>query len=135
MEVSGRTILRADALYLVGASAGAFLAGLLGAPVAGIGFGGAHELAVIAGLLAWPAAPRRIWHLAMAAVHALFGAANLAYWPAVASAGIEAAGVFTMAMHLLFVMLQLSAAAAVNADAPEAERALPPAADSAAVRR
>jgi hypothetical protein len=81
----------------------------MGTRVAGIGFGEAHELALIAGLLLWQPAPRRCWHLAAAAVHALMAAANLAHWDTLAAAGPETAA-FTTAIHALFAALQLAAA-------------------------
>ena len=103
-------LLRANALYLVVASILAFLMNALGVPMAGVGFVDAHELALIAGLLLWSATPRRCWHLAAAAVHALFAVANLAHWQTFVSADILAAGYGTTFMHLLFVALQCLAA-------------------------
>ena len=46
----------------------------------------------------------------MAAVHALFAAANLAHWQTFVSADIVPAGYLTTFMHLLFAALQCLAA-------------------------
>ena len=105
-------LLRANAQYLVAASAVAFLMDGLGHRIAGVGFVDAHELALIAGLLLWSASPRPCWHLAAAAVQALFAVANVAHWENFVSGDIVAAGCFTTAMHLLFVALQCVAARA-----------------------
>lgn len=72
----------------------------------------AHELALITGLLLWSASPRPCWHLAAAAVQALFAAANLAHWQTFVSADIVAAGCLTTFMHVVFVALQCVAARA-----------------------
>lgn len=104
------TLLRANAFYLVIASTGAFLMEALGIRIVGVGFVDAHELALIAGLLLWAASPRPCWHLAAAAVQALFAAANLAHWDTFVTADIVALGCFTTAMHVLFVALQCVAA-------------------------
>jgi hypothetical protein len=103
-------LMRADAAYLVAASIAGFAASALGAGFAGVGFGEAHELALVAGILMWMASPRRCWHLSAAAVHALLGAANLAHWDALA-AGNEAIAVATTAIHATLVVLQVAAAA------------------------
>jgi hypothetical protein len=105
-------LLRVNGLYLVAASTIAFLMDAFGAPIAGVGFVDAHELALIAGLLLWSAAPRRSWHLAAAAVQALFAASNLAHWQTFVSADMAAAGYLTTFMHALFVALQCLAARA-----------------------
>ena len=103
-------LLRANALYLVAASTIAFLMEAAGVRIAGIGFVDAHELALIAGLLLWSATPRPCWHLAAAAVHVLFAAANLAHWQTFVSADIVAMGYATTLVHALFAVLQLRAA-------------------------
>lgn len=109
--VPAQVLLKADALYLVTASLAAFAATAAGTRVAGIGFGEAHELALIAGLLLWTPAARRCWHLAAAGVHALMAAANLAHWETLVSGGMETAAVVTTAIHVVFVALQLVAGA------------------------
>jgi hypothetical protein len=106
-----QALLRADALYLVTASLAGFVANALGTRVAGIGFGEAHELALIAGLLLWHPSPRRCWHLAAAAVHALLAAANLAHWETLAAGGAETVAAVTTAIHVVFVVLQIVAGA------------------------
>lgn len=103
-------LLRANASYLVAASAVAFLMDALGRPIAGVGFVDAHELALIVGLLLWSATPRPCWHLSAAAVQALFAAANVAHWQTFVSADIVAAGYLTTVGHLLFAALQCLAA-------------------------
>jgi hypothetical protein len=105
-------LLRTNALYLVTASTIAFLMDGLGMPIAGVGFVDAHELALIAGLLLWSAAPRPCWHLAAAAVQVLFAASNLAHWQTFVSADIVPAGYLTTTMHVLFGVLQCLAARA-----------------------
>src|SRR5262245_58604800 len=91
---TGRIILRADALFLLIASAWGFCSDISGtfyfpcpvsamiadAPHAGIGFTEAHGLAFILGVLLWRAPPIRMWHLTGAAIHILLGSANLAFW-------------------------------------------------------
>jgi hypothetical protein len=103
---SNAKLLRVDAICLVAASAIAFLMTALGAPVAGVGFVDAHELALIAGLLLWCPAPRRCWHLAAAAVHVLFAAATLAHWELIVSGGAVSTALIGTAMHLLFASLE-----------------------------
>ena len=111
-------LLRANAAYLVAASAAAFLLDAAGFRVAGVGFVHAHELALIVGLLLWSASPRPCWHLAAAAVQALFGAANVAHWETFVSGDMLAAGYLTTAMHMGFAGLQcLAAKAAASAGA------------------
>jgi hypothetical protein len=103
-----------DALCLVGASTFAFLMDALGVPVAGVGFVDAHELALVAGLLLWSAAPRRCWHRAAAAVHLLFAAANAAHWGSFVSADIALSAFVTTSMHLLFATLEWVAGRAAD---------------------
>jgi hypothetical protein len=121
-----RLILRANAAFLLAASAGgmwsdltgAFLARghvapiLANAPHAAIGFVEAHGLAFIIGVLLWRAEPVRSWHLTAAAVHLLLGTANLVFWPIFIAADMLAVGYVTTSMHWLLVALQLGAALA-----------------------
>jgi hypothetical protein len=102
-------LLRVDALYLIAASVAAFALKAMGTRVAGVGFGEAHELALIAGLLLASASPRRCWHLAAAGVHALLAAANLAHWGTLVADGTAAAGLATV-LHAVFVALNAAAA-------------------------
>jgi hypothetical protein len=108
-------LLRANAVYLVAASVLAFALEARGVPMAGVGFVEAHELALIAGLLLWSAAPRPCWYLAAAAVQALFAAANVAHWQTFVSGEIIGAGYLTTFMHLLFAAFQCLAARAAAA--------------------
>ena len=103
------TLLRIDALYLVVASVGAFAANALGADFGGVGFGEAHELGLVAGILLWMASSRRCWHLSAAAVHALLATANIAHWETLAT-GNETVAIATTAVHAALVALQLHAA-------------------------
>ena len=105
-----QALLRVDALSLVTASVAAFLLKAVGTRVVGIGFGEAHELALIAGLLLASASPRRCWHLAAAGVHALLAAANLAHWSTLVADGSATVAVATMAVHGAFAVLQAAAA-------------------------
>lgn len=109
------TLLKVDAVYLVTAAIIAFLMNALGRPIAGVGFVDAHELALIAGLLLWCPAPRRCWHLAAAAVHMLFAAANIAHWQTFVASGIASVGLTLTAVHLVFAVLQSVAARASDA--------------------
>jgi hypothetical protein len=125
-----KTILRANALYLLIASVGGFLADVLGifflvgvqsrvmmnAPHAGIGFVEAHGLAFIIGILLWRAAPSMTWHLTATAVHVLLGTANLVFWQIFVAADVLVAGYVTTSLHWLFVVLQLAAAYAARAE-------------------
>ena len=122
-------ILRANALFLLIAGAGGLWTDVAGsffgtgvevailkdAPGAGIGFIKAHGLALILGALLWRAEPLRSWHLAAAAVHALLGSANLAFWDFFVVADVLVVGYVTTALHGLFVALQLTAAFAAPA--------------------
>jgi hypothetical protein len=119
-----RTILRANAAFLLVASAGGMISDLTGAfllhgpvgrvvetaPHAAIGFVEAHGLAFIIGILLWQAEPSRMWHLAAAAVHILLGTANLVFWPIFSFADMMAVGYLTTILHWTFVTLQLGAA-------------------------
>ena len=102
-------LLRLDAAYLIAASLAGFAMKIAGARLSGIGFGEAHELALVAGLLLWHATPRRCWHLAAAAVHALLAAANVAHWETLA-AGNETTAIIATGVHVALVALQLVAA-------------------------
>jgi hypothetical protein len=120
---SRRILLRANAVYLLGAAGGGMAADLLGiflalgpqskiigaAPHAGIGFAEAHGLAFIIGLLLWRAEPVRLLHLTAAAAHVLLGTANLAFWPIFVAADALPMGYVTTCPHWLFVMLHLVA--------------------------
>jgi hypothetical protein len=130
-------ILRADALFLIIASIGGAMTDVAGslfgsgpevailsaAPAAGIGFLEAHGLALILGILFWRATPAREWHLTAAAVHALLGSANLAFWQFFVITDLLAVGYVTTALHGLFVVLQLWAAFAVSGRTPTPETA------------
>lgn len=127
-----RLILRANAAFLMLASAGgmwsditgAFLARghlaavLAKAPHAAIGFVEAHGLAFILGVLLWRAMPERSWHLTAAAVHVLLGTANLVFWPIFVAADMLAVGYVTTILHWTFVTLQLTAATSASARVP-----------------
>ena len=118
-------VLRADAAFLLAASAGGFVSDLVGAflakgpvapvlasaPHAAIGFVEAHGLAFILGILLWRAIPSRGWHATAAAIHVLLGTANLVFWPIFVAGGMLAVGYITTALHILFVILQLAAIA------------------------
>jgi len=127
---SRQTLLRANAIFLLVASAGGFGSDLLGAffavgpmasivaaaPYSALGFIEAHGLAFLIGLLMWRAEPLRAWHVTAAAIHVLLGAANLAFWQLFIVADMLAVGYVTTALHGLFVVLQLSAAATTIVD-------------------
>ena len=117
-------ILRANALFLLIASAGGFvadvvavntLAGPMGrviasAPHSAIGLIEAHGLAFILGVLLWRAEPSRDWHLTAAAIHLLLGTANLVFWQVFISGDALIVGYVSTALHGLFVLLELLAA-------------------------
>ena len=103
-------LLRADAVFLIVASLAAFAITARGVRISGIGFGEAHELALITGVLLWNASGRRCWHLAAAALHALLAGANVAHWQALVS-GSELAAFAATGAHAIFVVLQLVTAA------------------------
>lgn len=118
-------LLRANAVFLLVASASGFVNDLRGAfagagavvrvlgsaPHAAIGFVEAHGLAFIIGVLLWQAAAERSWHLTAAAVHLLLGTANLVFWPIFIAGDMLIVGYVTTTLHWTFVALQLSAAA------------------------
>lgn len=122
---SRKTLLRANALYLLVAAAGGMCTDLAGAflgygpfakvlsaaPDAAIGFVEAHGLALIIGWLLWRAEPVREWHLTAAAVHALFGISNLTFWQLFVATDMLAMGYVTTALHGLFFVLQLATSA------------------------
>ena len=103
-------LLRLDAAYLIAASLAGFAMKVFGARLSGIGFGEAHELALVAGLLLWHATPRRCWHLSAAAVHGLLAAANIAHWQTL-GAGNQTIATMATGAHVALVVLQLAAAA------------------------
>jgi hypothetical protein len=121
-------ILRANATFLLAASAGGFASDIRGiflglgpvasvvaeAPHAGIGFIEAHGLAFILGILMWRADPPRTWHLTAAAIHALLGSANLIFWQLFIASDMLMVGYVTTTLHVLFVVLQMSAAIAAG---------------------
>jgi hypothetical protein len=129
-------ILRANALYIgVAGFAGMIFdirgvlyglgpqgRALANAPYAGIGFVEAHGLAVILAVLLWRAKPERSAHFTAAAVVALLGTANLAFWQAFIAMDALVMGYVTTALHWTFVVLNL--AAALNVNAEMGERAL-----------
>jgi hypothetical protein len=124
-----KTILRANAAFLLVAGSGGLAADLLGAfagigpqslllaqaPHAAIGAVEAHGLAIIFGVLLWRAEPARLWHFTAVAIHALLGTANLLFWSSFAAADMLAVGFITTALHGLFAALQLSAAHSARA--------------------
>jgi hypothetical protein len=127
------TILRANAIFLLIASAGGFTSDLVGAflargPVApilagaphtAIGLVEAHGLAFILGVLMWRAAATRAWHITAAAIHVLLGTANLVFWQTFIVGDMLAVGYITTALHWLFVALQLTAAAYAGIGEPK----------------
>ena len=129
-----RLLLRANATFLLLASAGGMWSDILGAffarghvapvlanaPHAGIGFVEAHGLAFIIGVLLWRAEPVRSWHVTAAAVHVLLGTANLVFWPLFVAADMLAVGYITTSLHWTFVALQLVAAATSSGTADHA---------------
>ena len=124
-------LLRANATFLLAASAGGFASDVRGiffglgpvarlvadAPYAGLGFIEAHGLAFILGILMWRAQPARGWHLAAAAIHVLLGTANLVFWQLFIVSDMLLVGYVTTALHGLFVVLQM--AAAISARMPD----------------
>ena len=126
---SRHLLLRANAIFLLAASAGGFISDVRGAffglgpvgrvlakaPDAGIGFIEAHGLAFILGILLWAAIPDRKWHLTAVAIHVLLGTANLVFWQLFIAADMLAVGYVTTALHWIFVVLQLYAASQVPA--------------------
>jgi len=124
-------LLRANAVFLLAASAGGMINDLLGAfllrgpiglvvdkaPHAAIGFVEAHGLAFIFGVLLWRAESARLWHATAAAIHVLLGASNLLFWPLFAFADMMMVGYVTTALHGLFACLQLVAACGAKAGA------------------
>jgi len=119
-----RRILRANAIYLIAASASAMLMDVLGiffsrgpesrllanAPSTGIGFLEAHGLACIISIWLWRTEPSRSWHFTGAAVHSLLGTCNLVFWDIFAAANFLWGGYVTTSLHWLFAVLQFSAA-------------------------
>ena len=135
MSQSARIVLlRANAVFLLAASASGMINDLIGAfllrgpvglvvekaPHAAIGFVEAHGLAFIIGVLLWRAEPWRLWHVTAVAVHALLGTSNLMFWPLFAFADIMMVGYVTTALHGAFAVSQLAAALSVDSRATEA---------------
>ena len=126
-----KTILRANAIFLLVAGSGGLVADLLGAfygigpqgvvlaqaPHAAIGAVEAHGLAIIIGALLWRADSARAWHLTAVAVHVLLGTSNLVFWSSFSAAGMLAVGYITTVLHGLFATLQLLSALSSNARA------------------
>lgn len=118
-----KTLLRANAIYLLAAAAGGMCSDLAGtflgygpftkvlsaAPDTAIGFVEAHGLALIIGCLLWQAQPARKWHLTAAAVHGLLGISNLTFWQLFVATDMLAMGYVTTSLHALFFALQLVA--------------------------
>jgi hypothetical protein len=117
-------LLRANAVFLLVASASGMINDLIGAfllrgpvglvvekaPHAAIGFVEAHGLAFIIGILLWRAEPSRLWHATAVAVHLLLGTSNLMFWPLFAFADIMMVGYVTTALHGVFAVSHLVAA-------------------------
>jgi len=120
----GRTLLRADAIFLMVAAAGGMTTDLLGvffergpfvavmgkSPHVGIGFVEAHGLAFVIGVLLWRAEPLHSWHFTAMSVHVLLGAANIVFWQIFIVSDMLAMGYITTLLHGLFAILQLLAA-------------------------
>jgi hypothetical protein len=127
---SRKTLLRANAVFLLVAAAGGMSTDLAGAflgsgpfakvlaaaPDTAIGFVEAHGLALIIGCLLWQAEPVRKWHLTAAMVHALLGTANLVFWQLFIATDMLAMGYVTTSLHGLFFALQLAAATVSEAE-------------------
>jgi hypothetical protein len=121
-----RRILRANGLWLLIGGTGGLLGDIAGAffgrgpqsmvlghaPETVIGSFEAHGLALIIGVLLLRAAPLRSWHLTGAAVHLLLGGSNILFWQIFITAGALAVGYVSTTVHVVFVALQLIAAAA-----------------------
>lgn len=117
-------VLRANAIFLLLASAGGFASDIRGiffglgpvarlvaeAPYSGIGFVEAHGLAFIIGILMWRSQSSRSWHLAAVAIHVLLGTANLVFWQLFVVSNMLTVGYVTTALHVVFVGLQSVAA-------------------------
>jgi hypothetical protein len=129
---SRKTLLRANALYLLVAAAGGLCTDLAGAflgygpfakvlsaaPDVAIGFVEAHGLALIIGCLLWQAEPVRKWHLTAAMVHGLLGISNLTFWQLFIATDMLAMGYVTTFLHGLFFALQLAASTVAHAEPP-----------------
>ncbi|MGX5843849.1 hypothetical protein ACWGTI_24310 [Mesorhizobium sp. ArgA1] len=121
----GKLLVRFNAGFLILASAGGLTTDLAGsffgtgaeaallgdAPGAGIGFIEAHGLALIIGVTLWRIAYAGTWHAFLAAVHALLGTVNLAFWQFFIAADVLVVGYVTTAAHILFVVAHLAALA------------------------
>ena len=136
-----RLILRANAVALTAVSLTALLmdiAGIFfgkgpqsrvlrrgpeGLPFEGVGFVEAHGLALILGITLYRVAVTRSWHLTAAAIHFLLGASNVVFWRGFVAADMLMVGYVTTAMHAIFFLLQLAAAATASDEAPIPARA------------
>jgi hypothetical protein len=122
-------ILRANAIYLgVSAAAGLLFMDLPGvlfgtgpggrvianAPHSAIGFVEAHGLAFILAVLFWRAEPTRAWHLTGVAQASLLGISNLVFWQIFIAGDALVMGYVTTSLHLIFALLQMSAAIAAS---------------------
>jgi hypothetical protein len=119
-----KTVLRANAIFLLAASTGGMWSDiqgaffgrghvapvLAGAPHAAIGFVEAHGLAFIIGVLLWRAEPSRAWHMTAAAAHVLLGTSNLVFWQIFIAGDMLSVGYTTTILHWLFVAAQSTAA-------------------------
>jgi hypothetical protein len=120
-----RLLLRADAVFLIGAAVGAwvtadFPASFSGSgpfgpliahqPALGIGFIEAHGLAIILGVLLWRAVSTTSWHVTGAAIHLLLGTCNVIFWQLFIATDTLPMGWVTTIMHGLFFVLQSVAA-------------------------
>ena len=118
-------LLKANALFLLTAGGLGFITDIVGivtgagpqarilaaAPHAGIGFVEAHGLAFIFGVLLWGAAATRQWHVTAAAIHALLGISNVCLWGIFTATDMVGMGIVVTALHGLFVLMQVTAAA------------------------
>ena len=105
-------LFRADATFLIGASVAAFSMRAMGVPIAGIGVGEAHEIALITGLLVWHASSRPSWHLATAGMHSLLVATNATGLGELSGGPTVAIAVAAAAVHGVFALLHGAAARA-----------------------
>ena len=132
-------ILRANALYIGIAGFAGMIFDIRGvlygvgpqgrvlanAPYAGIGFVEAHGLAVILAVLLWRAKPEGSAHFTAAAVVALLGTANLAFWQAFIAMDALVLGYVTTALHWTFFGLNLGAALTIHKGAEASALRLP----------
>jgi hypothetical protein len=99
-------------------SSGPQVAILRGEPAAGVGFLEAHGLALILAIWFWRASrsesPERAWHLTAAAVHVLLATANITLWRIFVLCDVLTLGYVSTALHCVFAVLQLIAAASAS---------------------